>query len=406
MGVIFLVCFGYLGYYAYNHLVLVDKLGDIEVFGLSRDELNKKASEYVAQGYLNIVLPDQTHRVSFSDVGLEVDLGEYWYGRFTGESTVAVRMTKRNMLVKSKTGGGNEVVFDDKKGSFVVKGLARDYAVDLTSSLSEIASQFGKKEIYVVPKYELRNWVIADVEVANRMLRQIYSTPLVVKIKEGLGFVDLVVSEQELVKWLDVNESVWKEKRAPMVNRGILESVKVGLSKSQKEYFDEEVTYKNIVAEVENRFKKNEKGAVLGIDDGPTTRGELAERYLEVDISQQKMYLFDKGKVWKEYHVSTGEYYATPVGRYNVFSKAPKAFSDIYGVWMPYWMGFKYAEDIGAYLGLHELPYVAGADGSRLYRYGYYIGNKKTGGCVAMEPKDSKEVYDMTPIGTIVNVVE
>jgi lipoprotein-anchoring transpeptidase ErfK/SrfK len=44
--------------------------------------------------------------------------------------------------------------------------------------------------------------------------------------------------------------------------------------------------------------------------------------------------------------------------------------------------------------------------GERKYRFGYYIGNKMTGGCVAMEPKDSKEIYDLAKVGMLLRIVE
>lgn len=73
---------------------------------------------------------------------------------------------------------------------------------------------------------------------------------------------------------------------------------------------------------------------------------------------------------------------------------------------MPYWMGFTYINKLGASLGLHEIAYASkDKKGRPIYNHGYYIGDKMTGGCVAMEPKDSKEVYDLSPVGMLVRIV-
>jgi lipoprotein-anchoring transpeptidase ErfK/SrfK len=105
------------------------------------------------------------------------------------------------------------------------------------------------------------------------------------------------------------------------------------------------------------------------------------------------MYFFENGNLFKDYNVSTGLNYPTPVGSYKIKNKLPIGFSAIFNVWMPWWMAFEYAEDIGAYLGIHELPYKL-VGGEKIYRFGNYIGNRKTGGCVALAPGDAKEVYD------------
>ena len=137
---------------------------------------------------------------------------------------------------------------------------------------------------------------------------------------------------------------------------------------------------------------------VLGIDTGPNTDGSLARTYIEVDMSQQKLYFFEGGEIFKSYSVSTGLNYATPTGRYKIRNKSPMGFSGIFNVWMPWWMAFDYRNDIGAYLGIHELPYKL-IGGIKIYRFGNYIGTKKTGGCIALSPGDSKEVYDKSFIG-------
>jgi lipoprotein-anchoring transpeptidase ErfK/SrfK len=145
---------------------------------------------------------------------------------------------------------------------------------------------------------------------------------------------------------------------------------------------------------------------VLGVDDGPSSSGELADRYLEVDLSQQKMYFFIGGKLYKEYQISTGAEYPTPVGEFHILNKAPNAFSSIYNVWMPYWMGFKYANDVGAYLGIHEIAYAVDEKGKRLYHSGNYIGEMMTGGCVAMAPQDSREIYNLSDVGMLVRIIK
>jgi lipoprotein-anchoring transpeptidase ErfK/SrfK len=144
---------------------------------------------------------------------------------------------------------------------------------------------------------------------------------------------------------------------------------------------------------------------VLGVDDGPNSDGSEAAQFIEVDLSQQKMYLWKGGRMERSYQVSTGLYYPTPTGEYAIMNKADNAFSAIFGVYMPFWMAFNYQNDIGAYVGIHELPYKL-VNGLKVYRFGNYIGSKKTGGCVALNPGEAKEVYDWANVGTRVRTFD
>ncbi len=141
------------------------------------------------------------------------------------------------------------------------------------------------------------------------------------------------------------------------------------------------------------------------LDGGPNTDGNVADRYIEVDISQQKLYTFLHGKMIKTYRVSTGLDYPTPVGSFEILNKTGLGFSNIYNVWMPWWMGFNYSQELHAYFGIHELPYVL-KEGNKIQRPKDFIGVPNTGGCVALGVGEAREVYQFADIGTKVVIYE
>lgn len=141
------------------------------------------------------------------------------------------------------------------------------------------------------------------------------------------------------------------------------------------------------------------------VDSGPNTDGTLADRYIEVDISQQKMYTFKKGMLIKTYRVSTGKDYPTPTGTFEILNKTGLGFSNIYNVWMPWWMGFSYSNKLHAYFGIHELPFYY-AGGTKIQRPRDFIGTPNTGGCVALDVGEAKEVYQFADIGTKIVIYE
>lgn len=169
------------------------------------------------------------------------------------------------------------------------------------------------------------------------------------------------------------------------------------------------VSMKAVKEEVRSVLEKRITGVAIndihvGLDDGPNSTGDLAEKYIEVDISQQRMFLFDHGNLMRTYKISSGKFYPTPVGTFTVLNKSPLAFSNIYTVWMPYWMAFWYSGESNAYYGIHELPYAAAEDGSQTADQQGAVGTPSTGGCVALTTEDAKELYEFADIGTPIHI--
>ncbi len=388
----------------------LEKVGEIHVRGLKQQELFELVDRYESENRILVLLPGKEERYSLKELGVELDKGELWFGRneisnLWSSWTPKIRVSRSYLLVEPNLPEEVKVTFNELTGLFELKNRKQIYKVEMKQIVDEVVKEYGKAEIKVAPEFAM----IEDKGLAyltvNESLKQVYNSPLVLKVKDGASFVDFFIPKEKLISAMK-KEVLYTNKLVELDKNVLLADVIANLSSNQKKYFDDQLAYENLKGEVGRRFQEGKVSeAVLGIDDGSTTNGSLAEKYLEVDISQQKMYLFIGNKIYKEYKVSTGNYYPTPIGQYKILNKAPKAYSAIFGVWMPYWMAFEYAEDIEAYLGIHELPYVLGSAGEQIYRFGYYIGNKMTGGCVAMEPKDSKEVYDLSEVGMIVNVV-
>jgi lipoprotein-anchoring transpeptidase ErfK/SrfK len=97
--------------------------------------------------------------------------------------------------------------------------------------------------------------------------------------------------------------------------------------------------------------------------------------------------------------------YPTPVGEFTILNKAGIGYSDIYDVWMPWWMGFNYSNELHAYFGIHELPYKLSGN-NVIRRPANFIGSPHTGGCVALGVGDAQEVYKFADIGTKVVIYQ
>lgn len=348
-------------------IILVSTFFTYQVFSYSQSEITSQVDETS----LVLQFPDQDYLLTRQDLD---KLGA-------------------ELIVPTHDNPTPKISYNIEKGILESIISPQDYVIDV--------EKLRKGEL----SYVLRDRYTTSLADFNSHLNQTYRTPLTISLKDGSEMAEISIDSTRLRAIVrpistDLLYPIDIDKEA------LISYISSKLTPKQKKYFNPAVAYQNTKNALNLRFMGNETPVVLGVDDGPTSHGEKANKYLEVDLSQQKMYFFIDKTLFKEYKISTGIDYPTPIGEFHILNKEPLAFSSIYSVWMPYWMAFKYAGDVGAYLGLHEIAYDLDSKGKPFYKHGYYIGDMMTGGCVAMEPKDSREIYNLSDVGMLVRIVK
>ncbi|MGN1296632.1 MAG: L,D-transpeptidase family protein, partial [Candidatus Aphodocola sp.] len=123
---------------------------------------------------------------------------------------------------------------------------------------------------------------------------------------------------------------------------------------------------------------------------------KLTNPYVEVDISDQTLWLYEDGDVKLEADVVTGKKakYDTRLGCHKIYSKEKGRYltgSD-YKVWVDFWMPFDRGQ------GLHD------ASWRKTFNKDDYLNGSH--GCVNMKYTDAEEVYNEVSVGTNVLVHE
>lgn len=120
-----------------------------------------------------------------------------------------------------------------------------------------------------------------------------------------------------------------------------------------------------------------------------TQKGKL----IEINLANQKLSMVQDGKVLGTYIISSGKAsMPTPRGTFQIQNKARRAWSEKYGLYMPYWMAFTPS---GSY-GIHELPEWPGG-----YKEGAnHLGTPVSHGCVRLGIGPAKRLYDWAETGT------
>lgn len=116
-------------------------------------------------------------------------------------------------------------------------------------------------------------------------------------------------------------------------------------------------------------------------------------KYMDVNLTQQIVSIFENGEILDSYIISSGKRgMETPKGEFSIHNKAPRVWSKKYGLYMPFWMAV--ASD-GSF-GFHELPEWPGG-----YKEGAsHLGIPVSHGCMRLGVGAAKRVYDWAEIGT------
>ncbi|GAB4506031.1 MAG: hypothetical protein Kow00123_01690 [Anaerolineales bacterium] len=121
----------------------------------------------------------------------------------------------------------------------------------------------------------------------------------------------------------------------------------------------------------------------------------IPPKKIVVDISEQRMYVYEGGVLIYKWVCSTGEPGRdTRTGVFAVQSKIPEAYSSVWRLRMPYWLGIYWAG--GSENGIHALP--INPNGTVLWAG--FLGHKVSFGCIILDTPNAKTLYDWAEIGT------
>lgn len=119
-------------------------------------------------------------------------------------------------------------------------------------------------------------------------------------------------------------------------------------------------------------------------------------KYIDIDISQQILTMFENGASKGSYLISSGTYdMPTPFGEFKVLNKQDVAYSTEYDLYMPFWMQFT---TVGH--GVHELPFWKYKGGYDYHERESHLGTRVSHGCVRLGVGPAEKVYKWAEIGT------
>jgi lipoprotein-anchoring transpeptidase ErfK/SrfK len=119
-----------------------------------------------------------------------------------------------------------------------------------------------------------------------------------------------------------------------------------------------------------------------------------------VDISEQRMYVYQSGRLIWDWLASTGESGKdTATGTFAVRDKIEMAYASTWNLDMPYWLGIYQSGPLEN--GIHALP-IQRANGIKLWEG--FLGQRVSYGCVILSDENARTLFEWAQIGTPVTI--
>lgn len=135
------------------------------------------------------------------------------------------------------------------------------------------------------------------------------------------------------------------------------------------------------------------------LSSAPASGGAGGKR-IQIDISEQRMTVYENGQLLWTFLVSTGEPgRPTATGTYHVQNKLPNAYASTWNLQMPNWLGIYWSGPLQN--GIHALPILS--DGSRMWAGA--LGHPASYGCIVLGIADAERLYNWAEVGTEVTIV-
>jgi tetratricopeptide (TPR) repeat protein len=164
------------------------------------------------------------------------------------------------------------------------------------------------------------------------------------------------------------------------------------------ELTDAKIAYEQALAVREDGNEAQAALAEVNFLLTPPTPTPVPKR-IEVYIGQQRMYVYEGGRLIWDWVVSTGEPGRdTRTGHFEVLDKIPNAYAVRWDLQMPHWLGIYYAG--ASENGIHALPILS--NGQRLWAG--FLGRRVSYGCIILGVEEARLLYEWAEVGTPVDI--
>lgn len=431
-----------LGVFLFTQKILPNtKLSDHEVAMIDKSSLEKVVKEKFGDQTIAIndtVVTDYAPKVSelgatinAEELVVEIEAGQnplLWpINLFTSQNYDLTKYievdegTLNGKLVTDKIVGTDgrtksasaKTYFDDKTGRYAIKKEVNGTVVndkfkpDLVTALSNGDSEFDATKYYSKPKV-----VTADLEKDVETLNKTLDRTLTVQF--GNQSAEIPSADVETFIFLDDDGKIDVDNTVLYNYLTNLSTNYISASSDSGQRVVTSYGIDNAYYQIESAILSDDTGPITVAADTQTIKQLPGQKsmptsptYIEVSISQQHMWVYNNNELIASTPVVTGNESkgrATPRGTFSVWNKETDKVLDgatvgyDYKVPVDYWMAIDYTG-----VGIHDIEYLTSANAEEKSADNSINGSH---GCINTPDDLMENIYNNTPLGTPVYVIE
>jgi hypothetical protein len=373
---------------------VVEKLQKINILPLSENDLKIINSKGV---YINF--PNKSIFYTLDEVGIKfnfdknLEKNDPIFTDFKNKLEQELKYLVKNPVIDIDNfkfyglGEGGSVLLNEEK-------FLAQVSFEKTKSLEELRIRPYFDEVFIPENNQKQN---------ETLVQKMLKTPL--QLKAGRRTFNIRGDE---IKGFLIYERYMDKEVIQISTDKISDFLKV---LNQKTPFPTEVDYeeasKSLAKSLLFRLTEENpsKVVILPIQGTYSKNPDMHPKFIEVNKSQQRAYLFEGGKLYRTLIISTGLTWETPAGEFKVLNKVPMTISYTNNWYMPWYL------PIGTmmgnyYFGFHEVPYQVSYNGLIYSRDPETIGSPATGGCIQILKGQAEEVFKWAEVGIPVYITE
>lgn len=406
-------------------------IGDMKIGWRSEASARKYLKDKLSEVSVTVEEPEGEERISATDAGLaytDLDVldqilkrqkGQIWFWQLKDKHsneplTLWVDQEKLSnsidnlkcMNPENPVESSNaSLVYDTEQKAYVIQEGSLGNIVEKERFLKGVSESFlsGKASIslkdatyYKQPKYTSSSQEVLD---AQKLLNEYLGGTITYKDgKQTEKF-----SKKEISQCLKCSEdfqvSISKAKVKKFVKKqvaGTFNSVEGEIPDGLTAWKVDEEKEREAVIQTIQSGKKTERKPLYSTEGFDRTDSDIDKTYIDVNLSRQKMWYVEDGKVALASDVVTGNTstgHGTGTGLYRIAFKQRDHLMVKYNSFVHYWM--PYNTKVG--IGFHDASWRS-SFGGNIYRY------NGSHGCINMPPEKAAQLYNLISAGTMVYI--
>lgn len=344
-------------------------LADVDMSSKNRNQVEQFLQSQ-SQQTVELKISNRIYRFSYEDMGVYYSQEAAYNDIFEPNSNIFLRVPNYLSSYSTERIISPPLKFSQDYYSFIDSSVftfidaqtneGKQYMMNAETLKTQLELHFGSDQPIEVGLREYTQTEI-DPSLYARRLNAIIDEPVELIVTDGQKSSEVTLSRAEVMGVssvrMDPNTAAVDISINSSSLNDIIQQYKTQIEGADSDRIKEHIR-QDFINLLRNRLEGQDADVIMAhVSDTTNTNGDRAERYIEIDLSEKMVYLFDTGKLVETVPALSDICSALEPGEHTVIQKTRSLYAADDDVWVPYWVGFSLNDNTNTILGINEAPY-------------------------------------------------